>query len=178
MKIVRLGPDEVFHRFRTPKWAFVPLSGVGAAIDGGRFNRPGVEALYLSRTAQTALDEYRQGGSITPPATLAAYKISLEKVADLSGGYDPASWSPAWAEWDCNWRRVARIEMKTPPSWLLADSLIVDGFGALLFPSLRRPGGTNLVVFNANLASDDNLQAYDPDHLLPKDQSSWPGHNK
>ena len=55
MKIVRLGPDEVFHRFLTPKWAFVPLSGVGAAIDGGRFNRPGVEALYLSRTARTAL---------------------------------------------------------------------------------------------------------------------------
>jgi hypothetical protein len=24
MKIVRLGPDEVFHRFLTPKWAFVP----------------------------------------------------------------------------------------------------------------------------------------------------------
>jgi hypothetical protein len=46
MKIVRLGPDEVFLRFLTPKWAFVPLSGVGAAIDGGRFNRPGVEALY------------------------------------------------------------------------------------------------------------------------------------
>src|SRR5271168_1375760 len=135
MKIVRLGPDEVFHRFLTPKWAFVPLSGVGAAIDGGRFNRPGVEALYLSRTAQTALEEYRQGASIIPPATLAAYKISLEKVADLSGGYDPTSWSPAWAEWDCNWRRVARIEMKTPPSWLLADSLIVDGFGGLLFPS-------------------------------------------
>ena len=69
MKIVRLGPDEVFHRFLTPKWAFVPLSGVGAAIDGGRFNRPGVEALYLSRTPQTALEEYRQGASITPPAT-------------------------------------------------------------------------------------------------------------
>ncbi|MFZ0204791.1 MAG: hypothetical protein WAL59_01455 [Roseiarcus sp.] len=65
--------------------------------------------------------------------------------------------------------------MKTPPSWLLADSLIVEGFGDLLFPSLWRPGGTNLVVFNANLASADNLQAYDPDHLLPKDQSSWPG---
>jgi RES domain-containing protein len=77
MKIVRLGPDEVFHRFLTPKWAFVPLSGVGAAIDGGRFNRPGVEALYLSRTAQTALEEYRQGASITPPATLAAYKVAV-----------------------------------------------------------------------------------------------------
>nr|WP_250889066.1 RES domain-containing protein [Mesorhizobium sp. dw_380] len=44
----------------TPKWALLPTSGAGAAIDGGHFNRPGVEALYLSRSAQTALDEYRQ----------------------------------------------------------------------------------------------------------------------
>jgi RES domain-containing protein len=77
MKLVRLGPDEVFHRYLTPKWAFLPLSGAGAAMDGGRFNRPGVEALYLSRAPQTALDEYRQGATITPPATLAAYLIML-----------------------------------------------------------------------------------------------------
>jgi len=76
MKLVRLGPDEVFHRYLTPKWAFIPLIGAGAATDGGRFNRPGVEALYLSRAPQTALDEYRQGATITPPATLAAYLIA------------------------------------------------------------------------------------------------------
>ncbi|MDF3216799.1 MULTISPECIES: RES domain-containing protein [Mesorhizobium] len=46
-------------------------------MDGGRFNRPCVEALYLSRSTQTALDEYKQGASIVPPATLAAYKITL-----------------------------------------------------------------------------------------------------
>ncbi|WP_429008470.1 RES domain-containing protein [Roseixanthobacter psychrophilus] len=56
MKIAHLGPDEIFHRYLTPKWAFVPTSGAGAAIDGGRFNRPGVEALYLSRAPQTALE--------------------------------------------------------------------------------------------------------------------------
>lgn len=66
MRLVRLGPDEVFHRYLTPKWAHVPTSGAGAAIDGGRFNRPGVEALYLARAPQTALEEYRQGASITP----------------------------------------------------------------------------------------------------------------
>lgn len=61
MKITRIGPDAVFHRYLTPKWAFLPISGAGAAIDGGRFNRPGVEALYLSGAPQTALEEYRQG---------------------------------------------------------------------------------------------------------------------
>ncbi len=45
MKITRIGPDDIFHRYLTPKWAFLPVSGAGAAVDGGRFNRPGVEAL-------------------------------------------------------------------------------------------------------------------------------------
>lgn len=85
MKVTRVGPDEIFHRYLTPKWAFLPTSGAGAAIDGGRFNRPGVEALYLSLAPQTALEEYKQGASITPPATLAAYKITLSEVADHRG---------------------------------------------------------------------------------------------
>jgi RES domain-containing protein len=40
---------------------------------GGHFNRPGIEALDLSEAPQTVLEEYRQGASITPPATFAAY---------------------------------------------------------------------------------------------------------
>ena len=95
MKVTRIGPDEIFHRYLTPKWAFLPVSGAGAAIDGGRFNRLGVEALYLSRSAQTALEVYKQGASITPPATLAAYKVTLAEAADLSQGFDPGIWDPA-----------------------------------------------------------------------------------
>jgi len=57
LKLIDLGPDEVFHRYLTPKWAFVPTSGAGAAAEGGGFNRPGVEALYLSRLAATALED-------------------------------------------------------------------------------------------------------------------------
>lgn len=114
MKLVRVGPDEVFHRYLTPKWAYVPTSGAGAASDGGRFNRPGVEALYLSRAAQTALEEYHQRASITPPATLAAYRVTLDEVADLSAGYAPTAWAPEWAAWDCAWRQIARIDKKGP----------------------------------------------------------------
>lgn len=137
MKIPRVGPEEIFHRYLTPKWAFLPTSGAGAAIDGGRFNRPGVEALYLSRSAQTALDEYVQGASITPPATLAAYKITLAEVADISQGYDPDVWEDAWQEWNCAWRQIARIDKKVPPSWKLADMVITSGLRGILFPSLR-----------------------------------------
>ncbi len=174
MKVIRLGPDEVFHRYLTPKWAFVPVSGAGAALDGGRFNRPGVEALYLSRAPQTALEEYRQGSSITRPATLAAYVVSLAQVVDLSAGFDPGLWPSEWSAWDCEWRKIARIDRQVPPSWLLADTVIKSGHRGLLFPSLRHPGGTNLVVFNANLTAEDSVIVHDPDGRLPKNQSSWP----
>lgn len=174
MKTVRIGPDAIFHRYLTPKWAYLPTSGAGAASDGGRFNRPGVEALYLSLSAQTALDEYRQGASVTPPATLAAYHVTLDEVADLSEGFDPGVWSAEWVGWDCAWRRIARIDRKLPPSWLLADTIITAGCRGLLFPSLRHPGGTNLVIYPANLSTADAVDVHDPEHRLPRDQSSWP----
>lgn len=174
MKTGRVGPGEVFHCYLTPKWAFLPASGAGAAVDGGRFNRPGVEALYLSRSAQTALEEYKQGASITPPATLAAYKLTLAEVADLSQGFDPGAWDNAWREWDCAWHQIARIDREVPPSWTLADLVIIAGLRGILFPSLRHAGGTNLVIFPANLVDGDNVTVHDPDHRQPQDQSSCP----
>lgn len=173
MKLVRLGPDEVFHRYLTPKWAFTPLSGAGAAAEGGRFNRPGVEALYLSRTPETALAEYRQDASIAPPATLAAFVVDVAEVVDISGGYDPTVWSPDWAQWDCAWKQIARIDKRAPPSWKLADAVITAGRRGILFTSLRAPGGTNLVLYPANLTATDKITVHDPDGRLPRDQSSW-----
>jgi RES domain-containing protein len=124
------------------------------------FNRPGIEALYLSQAPQTALEEYKQGASISPPATLAAYKITLAEVANLSRGFDPEGWDGAWKEWDCAWRQFACIDRKAPPSWKLADQL-------------RHAGGTNLVIFAANLVEGDVVEVHDPDRRLPRDQSSW-----
>lgn len=174
MKIISLGPDATFYRYLTPKWAFVPLSGAGAAAEGGRFNRPGVEALYLSVAPQTALEEYRQDSSLVPPATLASYIATIAHVADLSDGYDPDAWTSDWADWDCAWRKIARIDRKTPTSWLLADQAISQGHKGILFPSLRHPGGANLVLFHSNFTASDQLKVHDPDGRLPKDQSSWP----
>ena len=174
MKLTRLGPEAVYHRYLTPRWSHDPLSGAGAALHGGRFNRPGVPALYLSFEPETALAEYRQGSSIVQPATLAAYIADLAMVADLSAGHDPAHWPADWANWNSDWRWIARVETGIPPSWLLGDAVIRAGCAGLLFPSTQLGNGTNLVVFGSNLTNADRLVVHDPDGRLPSDAKSWP----
>lgn len=173
MRIVKISPDVAFYRFLTPRWAHLPTSGAGAAQNGGRFNRPGVEALYLSGEPETALAEYRQGSSLPPPGTLVAYRIDTAEIVDFSEG-TKGTFDDFWTGWDCDWKAIARLEGEVPSSWKIGDELIRAGRRGLLFPSIRRPGGTNLVVFCANLTGDDRIEAHDPDNALPKDQSSWP----
>ena len=47
--------NAAFYRVISPLFAHIPKSGMGAARQGGRFNRPGQEALYLSADDDTAL---------------------------------------------------------------------------------------------------------------------------
>ena len=169
MRLIRVGPNAIFHRFHAPDWAHLPTSGAGAAVNGGRFNRPVVEAPYLSIEPETALVEYRQGATITPPGTLVAYHVDVDSVVDFSGSYDRETWPDDWAEAGCDWKYIARIEARDPPTWRIGDRLIRDGVKGLLFPSYRSSGGTNIVVFSANLGPDDRVAPYDPSGVLHRD---------
>lgn len=114
-------PDEPFFRAFTPRWAHAPESGAGAAGAGGRFNRPGVEARYLSRSPQTALAEYQGESPLLPPATIVAFLVSAHAVVDFSGGYVQGAWNQIWAEAYCNWKSMAFLEAIEPPSWVIGD---------------------------------------------------------
>lgn len=169
----RLDGPAVYYRAHTPKWAATPLSGAGAAKVGGRANRPGVAALYLSESAETAIAEYKQLSPLMPPLTLVAYQVTLARIVDYRGGFDPAHWSPLWQEFDCDWRRLAFYDRIEPPSWVIADMVRESGAGGLLFPSQCSPGGINLVVYPDRFTSDDWISVHDPDDRLPRNQSSW-----
>jgi RES domain-containing protein len=62
--------NQVFYRMPTPRWSWAPTSGDGAAGQGGRLNRKGTPALYLSADTQTAIAEYKQASALVPPGTL------------------------------------------------------------------------------------------------------------
>ena len=174
MIFTSIGPDAPFHRAFTPRWAHAPESGAGAALGGGRFSRPGVEARYLAATTETALAEFQGESPLLPPATLVTFLVTAQNVVDFTGGYDPEHWTPIWAEAHSNWKGMAFLEGVEPPSWVIGDIVRDVGRPGILYRSARHAGGNCLVVFSdAQLASGFVARVHDPANALPRDDSSW-----
>ncbi len=161
------------YRMHTPKWAVAPTSGAGAAKHGGRLNRPGIPALYLSLDSATAVKEYQQVSTLLSPGTLVSYRVSASPVVDCREGFESPRWSPRWQAFDCDWRQLWFSERLEPPSWVLADEAIAAGAKGILFHSRLSPGGLNLVLYPQVLAAGDSIAVFDPAGDLPKDQQSW-----
>ena len=95
------------HLFRAlnPIYAREHLSGRGAELYGGRFNRKGVPALYASLNVTTALREANQVGNLQP-TTLVSYEADIAQVFDCrdaealgAEGLDAAALAdPAWRD--------------------------------------------------------------------------------
>lgn len=160
------GDDEVYYRVISPIYASAPLSGTGAARQGGRFNRPGQEALYLSENEATALAEYRQDNPWLRPGTICTYFVQGLRVADFSAGFDPQKWPPLWADFGVDWRAEWFGNAVEPPTWYMADDVVEAGLDGILFPSQAHQGGINLVVYQSSIRPLDQLRVYDPDGVL------------
>lgn len=161
-----------WYRLHSPRWAHQPTSGAGAARNGGRLIRPGVEALYLAREIETAAAEFQQAAPVLTPGILVSYSVSLRLVVDFSEGFKPDQWHPIWEDFFCDWRKLV-LDKIEPPSWVISDMVLAAGFQGVLFPSATHPGGTNLVVYTTQLTSADTLAVNDPHGDLPRDPDSW-----
>ena len=172
MILTEWGPAAAY-RMLSPKWATSPMSGAGAALQGGRANRRGMPALYLALETQTAIREYQQASSLLPPGTLVSYAVRLSRVADFSAGYSSRDWDPLWEDFVCDWRELWFNHHIEPPSWVVADQAVAAGAQGILFRSQVAPPGLNLVVYTETLTKDDDLSVYDPQGELPRTQDSW-----
>jgi RES domain-containing protein len=172
MILAELGPITAY-RMHTPRWASAPTSGAGAAVHGGRANRPGTSALYLALEADTAVREYQQLSPLMPPGTLVAYTVRVSSVLDFSTGYRASAWPALWEEFYCDWRELWFNQHIEPPSWVLADEAQAAGAKGILFASRLAAGGRNLVVYTDALDAADQVEFFDPAGALPKNQDSW-----
>lgn len=157
----------------TPRWATAPTSGAGAAAHGGRANRPGVAALYLSLDSETAIREYQQLSSLMLPGTLVSYTVRVDPVVDFRAGYDASRWAALWEEFHCDWRDLWFNQRVEPPSWTVGDIVVAAGAKGILFRSRLSKSGTNLVLFPQMLSATDRLEVFDPGNTLPQTQASW-----
>lgn len=164
------GQDEPLACYRviSPAYAGTPLSGMGAARRGGRFDRPGQEALYLALDEATALAEHKQDNPWLPPGTICTFFVQGLRIADLAAGFDPERWSSLWADFAVDWRAEWFGKSIEPPTWYMADDVVAAGWDGIAFPSQARPGGTNLVIYDSSSRPTLQLRVYDPQGALKR----------
>jgi RES domain-containing protein len=164
------------YRAHNPEWAWSPISGEGARRHGGRFNRPGVPALYTSLSPLTALLEASPLGRPMQPITLCAYAVDAGPVFDARDPAVCAAHDVRIAEFDCpNWNREM-LEGKVPASQRLAERLQANGFVAMLVRSFARGAGDrddNLVFWQWGDNLPSRVRVIDDESRLPKDRASW-----
>lgn len=148
------------------------MSGAGSAKNGGRFNRPGRHALYLSEEVETALAEYQQNMLRTPkPGMLVAYDVDMADMIDLTNPKTLSALKIDNKAFECSWK-ILRSKGEPIPTWDLAERLIADGVAGVRVPSFAAAGGVNVVLWNWR-APPNVATVSDPNNDLPKDQSSW-----
>lgn len=156
------------YRALNPIYAREPMSGRGAQLYGGRFNRKGTPALYMSLSVMTALREANQVGALQP-TTLVSYDADFERVFDSrddaalrAEGMDAAALAdPSWRD-----QMKATGEAKTQT---FAKGLAAAGYPGLLVRSFA-PGATaddlNLVFWTWSEAAPCRLTLIDDENRL------------
>ena len=157
------------------------LSGVGASKSGGRWNPPGLNAVYGSLDVITATHEcyqnfkdYGFGGQSIRPRVIAGANVRLHQVLNLTNpkvrriiGFTLAELLDE--DWDA-------IQEQGQESWTQAIGRGCSqlGFEGILVPSARhRPHGINLVYYPDRLQKGSSAEPVGKNDLPPP-PSSWP----
>lgn len=163
-------------RAHDPRWSFSPLSGSGAALYGGRFNRRGRPALYLSLQIITAIKEISHGfAHKIDPCVLCEYEVDCAPIADLRTDEARARMQVQLVELNGGWFEQS-ASGEEPASWVLSEVLIARGYAGAIVPSFApgaRGADHNLVLWSWGPELPAKVRVHDPHKRLPKDQTSW-----
>ncbi|MGK9086112.1 RES family NAD+ phosphorylase [Brucella intermedia] len=158
------------YRALNPVYAREPMSGRGAKLYGGRFNRKGTPALYTSLSIMTALREANQVGALQP-TTLVSYSAAFGSIFDTRNnvalraqGMDDASLA------DPTWREQMK-EAGQAKTQAFADRLVAAGYHGLLVRSFApgaREDDFNLVLWKWSNVAPCKLTLIDDEGRLSR----------
>ncbi len=155
----------VVYRAHDYKWGHDPLSGEGAKRNGGRFNRKGVPALYLSLEIETAFAEVNQCLPPYPAFTTWSYFVNCDDIIDLRDPKERAAHDIHLQDLACSW--ISDLASKNvPASHKIASKLIKEGAAGILYPSFARRNGSNLVLWKFGKNPPHQIIPYDPKGFL------------
>lgn len=149
-----------------PRWAGDPVSGEGARVNGGRFNKRGIPAIYTSLSIFGALYEALPFGSILQPITTCAYKVDARPIFDAT---EPSNITRIGFSSDdlaySRWRSEIHAG-NMPVTDRLADRLIHEGYAGMLvrsFAPLAADSDLNMVLseFGSNSNTQNTLINYE-----------------
>jgi RES domain-containing protein len=135
------------------------LSGEGARWRGGRWNPPGVAALYGSTTDRTALDECKAhdryyGVETKSPRLLVAIEAQLARMLDLTSPATRRAMDMTLAELGAeDWRKL-QAAGKESFTQAIGRAVATSGGSGLLSRSAAVPRGVNVTVFPGMVATD------------------------
>lgn len=156
------------YRALNPVYARQPLSGRGAQLYGGRFNKKGVAALYMSLSVMTALREANQVGSLQP-TTLVSYAADIAPIFDCRDEKAlEAQAMDAAGLADPGWRDKMKLSGEAPTQ-AFAFRLVAMGYHGLLVRSFAPGAGTddlNLVLWTWSDALPHRLTLIDDENRL------------
>lgn len=164
------------YRSATPNYAKETdlLTGEGSRLYGGRWNPPGIAAVYASFTPETAMQEtlahFRYYG-IPPhaamPRIFVAIRAQLTQGLDLTEGANRQRLQLSEGRLlACDWRDD-RQRGKEALTQLLGRAAKEAGFEAMVVRSALDEEGYNIVVFPENLRTSSQLSVLDPEKLSP-----------
>ena len=156
------------------------ISGDGASAVGGRWNRRGIRAIYLSLDPITAVQEsyqeflkYGFKAADIRPRVMAGVKVQVKRLLDLTDPKSRRTLGFSLAELiDEDWQA---IQSAGEESWTqtIGRGALLAGFEGLIVPSARNRIGKNLVLFPVAISRSSSIELLAKDELPPH-PTDWP----